>query len=370
MLRILWALAASLESNDLFSAAKSLLRQVCSVRVHGEGLSAVVSLPCSASVQLRAMRFSIVTPVLNRASTIRHCVESVAQQMRDVEAVQHIIVDGGSDDGTLEMLAEYPHVELIHEPERGIYLAMNRGLAAARYEAVGVVNSDDVLEPGTLRAVSKLFADNPSKDVIAGRAVVERIQAGARAVVRSVPRRGHLGQSWDLHFHGSLGINARFFRRRVFDAVGTFNTDYMLCADRDFLIRMKLSGIAVLPVDRVFYRYLEHEGSATLNAERRHNLTIREEHIAIAQAALAAGELPAALSRRFRRWMAGERARKSLAMLKDGAWRAAWEEARLGCEASALGFITFILRRAVAGLAAASFSRSPDGGRDALTKDR
>jgi glycosyltransferase involved in cell wall biosynthesis len=305
------------------------------------------------------MRFSIVTPVLNRASTIRDCIESVARQIGDVEAVQHIVVDGGSDDGTLEILAEYPHLEVIHEPVRGIYVAMNRGLAAARHDIVAIVNSDDILESKALATVSQIFADHPDRDVIAGRAVVERVQAGSRAVVRSVPARSHLSQSWDLYFHGSLGINARFFRRRVFDSHGMFNTDYAICADRELLIRMKLAGIATLPVDRVVYRYLEHEESATLNAGRRYDLRMREEHIAIAQGCLAGGRLSAALSRQFRGWIAAERARNMLSLLRDRSWRAAWKEARLGSEASVSGFTTFLLRRAVAVPIAALVSRPP-----------
>src|SRR3546814_13568389 len=89
------------------------------------------------------------------ADTIRDCIESVARQAGDVEALQHVVVDGGSDDGTLDVIAEYPHIELIHEPSTGIYVAMNCGIAAARQEVIGIVNADELLKTGALGAVSK-----------------------------------------------------------------------------------------------------------------------------------------------------------------------------------------------------------------------
>src|SRR3546814_640105 len=138
------------------------------------------------------------------ADTIRDCIESVARQAGDVEALQHVVVDGGSDDGTLDVIAEYPHIELIHEPSPGIYVAMNCGIAAARHEVIGIVNADDLLKTGALGAVSKTLDENPQVQIFAGMAVVERRHAGDRKVIRVAPSRGHRRQSWDLLFHGSL----------------------------------------------------------------------------------------------------------------------------------------------------------------------
>src|SRR3546814_5191809 len=92
-------------------------------------------------------------------------------------------------------------------------------------------------------------------------AVVERRHAGDRKVIRVAPSRGHRSQSWDLLFHGSMPTNAYFFRRRVFQENGSFNTNFAICADRELLIRYKLAGVPTLPVRRVLYRYLAHEGS-------------------------------------------------------------------------------------------------------------
>ncbi|MEO3431143.1 glycosyltransferase family 2 protein [Pelagibius sp. CAU 1746] len=292
--------------------------------------------------------FSIVTPVLNMADTMRDCIESVLRQAGDAEAVQHVIVDGGSTDGTLNIVAEYPHIELIHEPRPGIYVAMNRGIAAARHEVIGIVNADDLLEAGALRAVSEALEAGPQVEIVAGLAVVESGRAGDRKVVRTAPSRGHGTQSWDMLFHGSMPTNAYFFRRRVFDERGSFNTAFDICADRELLIRFKLAGVPVLPLKRVLYRYLAHEGSTTLNAERRHEVQMCGERIAIAQSFLSTGALSPSLTGRFRGWIAAERARTMMAMLKAGDRRGAWEEALAGVKVSFWGFLVFLLRRAVA----------------------
>ena len=294
------------------------------------------------------LKFSIVTPVLNMADTIRDCMESVARQVEDVGAVQHIVVDGGSDDGTLEIVAEFPHVELIHEAAPGIYVAMNRGIAAARHDVVGIVNADDLLEAGALEAVAEALEADPAAQIIAGLAVVEEGAAGEREVVRVAPARGHQEQTWDLLFHGSMPTNAYFFRRVVFDTYGAFNTDYAICSDRELFIRFKLAEIPTLPLSKVLYRYLAHEGSTTMNAERRHELRMCKERIDIAEDYLAGGKLSPSLAQRFRRWIAAEWARVTMATMGAGEWSAAWQAIRAGLKVSAGGFLLFLLRRAVA----------------------
>lgn len=294
------------------------------------------------------LTFSIVTPVLNMVETIRDCIESVARQVDDVGPVQHVVVDGGSDDGTLEIIAEYPHVELIHEPAPGIYVAMNRGIAATLHDVVGIVNADDILEAGALAAVSAALAAHPEMQIVAGLAVVEQGSAGHRRAMRVAPARGHRSQGWDLLFHGSMPTNAYFFRRGVFRDHGAFNTDYRICADRELLIRFKLAEIPTLPLPRVLYRYLAHEGSTTMNAERRHEVRMCRERIAIAELYLAAGTLSPALARRFRAWIAGEHARIMMAAVRAGDGAAVWQAARAGIRVSPGAFLLFLLRRAVA----------------------
>src|SRR5688500_2854733 len=85
---------------------------------------------------------SIVTPCLNAAATIEHTLESVRAQ--DHGHVEHIVVDGGSTDGTLDLLQRAPGIRFISEPDRGLSDAVNKGVAMATGDVVGWLNADDV----------------------------------------------------------------------------------------------------------------------------------------------------------------------------------------------------------------------------------
>src|SRR5690349_15380481 len=94
---------------------------------------------------------SIILPHLNRRKMLRQALESIAaQECADVET---IVVDGGSTDGSLEDLAQHSDVRVLTGPDRGVFDAFNKGLAAARGDIVGILNSDDLYTPGAFAAV-------------------------------------------------------------------------------------------------------------------------------------------------------------------------------------------------------------------------
>jgi glycosyltransferase involved in cell wall biosynthesis len=92
------------------------------------------------------VRISIITPTLNRAAYLGEAIESVIAQ--DHPDVEHIIVDGMSTDGTVELLGRYPHLRVIREPDRSVYDGFNTGIRAAHGEVIMLLNSADLLPPG------------------------------------------------------------------------------------------------------------------------------------------------------------------------------------------------------------------------------
>ena len=115
---------------------------------------------------------SIITPVYNRVDFIEKAIRSVQNQ--DYPSVEHLIIDGGSDDGTHEILTRYPHIKLTSEPDKGVFDAMNKGIQRARGEILGFLNSDDVYEPYIFNEVMRVFKDNPEVMAINGGAKVVR----------------------------------------------------------------------------------------------------------------------------------------------------------------------------------------------------
>lgn len=112
-------------------------------------------------------RVSIVTPSFNQARYIVATVESIIDQ--DYPNLEHIVIDGGSTDGTLARLAPYAHLKLVSEPDRGHADAINKGFRLATGEIWGFLNSDDTLLPGALHRVAREVDPARGRHIVMGR---------------------------------------------------------------------------------------------------------------------------------------------------------------------------------------------------------
>lgn len=265
---------------------------------------------------------TIVTPCLNRAAFIADAVESVLAQ--EGLPVEHVVVDGGSTDGTLEVLARYPHLRVLTGPDDGLYDAINRGLAVARGAIVGHLNSDDLLLPGALAAVVRTLAANPDADAACGGAtVVETDPAGRMRETCGYddPDMKAL-RPVDL-CRGVPMINARFFRRSLYERVGVYDPSYRYAGDREFLIRAWTAGMKTIPVPERVYVYRQHAGSMTIVGGMRHTVPWLGEHLRIARRVMNDPASPPALRREARDWHAFEVGRAVARSLTAGAAGAA-----------------------------------------------
>ena len=110
-------------------------------------------------------KVSIITVCFNSAKTIRDTIESVINQT--YKNIEYIIVDGGSTDGTIDIIKEYePYIaKWVSESDDGIYDAMNKGIMMSTGEIIGLVNSDDFLELEAIKNVVKTYLKNINGDV-------------------------------------------------------------------------------------------------------------------------------------------------------------------------------------------------------------
>jgi glycosyltransferase involved in cell wall biosynthesis len=213
---------------------------------------------------LPEMKISIITPCLNRINFVGETVDSVVAQ--DYEPFEHLIIDAGSTDGTLDFLERYPHLQVFSEPDRGVYDGFNKGLRRASGDVILFLNSDDVLVPGVFAICAEIFRSTVGTMIVSGGCqIFRRLPDGREVIMHDYrnPRRYSL--SLRNVTVGLPIINARFFRRSVFDRVGEFDLRYGISADRHFLIRAALQGIADAPVPKIFYRYRWHTDSLTMN---------------------------------------------------------------------------------------------------------
>ena len=184
---------------------------------------------------------SIVTAVLDSAGTIERCLDSVWRQRRYV--LEHIVVDGGSTDGTVDILRRLVDqrpgfLHFTSEPDRGIADAFNKGVQAARGDWVGILNADDWYEDD---ALAKLAAHMDREVILHGRMRLHDPKTGA------CRESGTLSYDPARHFRPLETMPAQhptcFVPRSVYQRVGLFNTEFRLAMDYEFLLRAHLAGV-------------------------------------------------------------------------------------------------------------------------------
>lgn len=262
---------------------------------------------------------TIITPCLNAASFAAEMAESVALQSGVV--LEHLVMDGGSRDGTAEILSRFPHLRFIAAADQGSHDAMNKGLALAQGEIIGFLNTDDRYAPGLLAEIVQRFAAAPEIDTLLARSCVLTRQEGEWRVTARHPLCRGGGLDLDDLMYGIPCINARFFHRRVFERIGDFSHDFSFAADRHFLLRLALSGGRGETLDRLGYFYRSHDASRTLNQAGNRAGEIGEEHIAIAGALLATPGLARDARDALAGWRAYEELRAVLRAAQAGRWR-------------------------------------------------
>ena len=182
------------------------------------------------------MIISIVTITYNSANTLEETMTSVLEQ--DHQDVEYIIVDGLSTDNTLDIVSLHREKvsTLVSEKDDGLYFALNKGIALATGDVVGILHSDDTYShKEVLSKVAKEFVDDPE---------LEGLYADLVFVDRNDPskkiRTWKAGEYREGHFlKGWMPPHPTFFvRRTVYEKYGTFNTSFDLSADYELMLRL------------------------------------------------------------------------------------------------------------------------------------
>ena len=180
------------------------------------------------------MKVSIITATYNRADKLKMAVESVLFQ--DYPEIEYIIVDGGSTDGTVDMLKGYGDkiAKIISEPDEGIYDAMNKGIKVATGDVVGILNSDDFFKNN--QVISKIVKTIEEKNVDAVYGDVEFVNPEyLNTVVRYYSSHAISAKSFR---YGLMPAHPSFYcKRKCFEEFGYYRTDYKIAADYELLTR-------------------------------------------------------------------------------------------------------------------------------------
>jgi glycosyltransferase involved in cell wall biosynthesis len=250
---------------------------------------------------------SIITPVLNRVGLIGAALDSVCRA--GAVATEHLVVDGGSTDGTLSLLRSRPGIRLVEAPGTGIYDALNLGLHAARGDIICQLNSDDLLSAGSLQSVAEADARaGTEEDAVRGRALYFADDTGLEARAATLTAEFPVPLRPADVALGAPAINALFVRRHLYDRVGYFDPRFRLAADREWLMRAFAASIRIHQIPTYVYSFRLHRGSLTIDPDLSAWGAIRLEHLEICRRILSSADTPATLRRLCRRWCAKEAA--------------------------------------------------------------
>lgn len=223
------------------------------------------------------MTISIITATYNSGATLCDTFESVlAQTYKDID---YIVIDGKSNDNTIDIIKEYEprfngKMHWISEPDKGIYDAMNKGIAMATGDVIGILNSDDFYSDNNiLETISKEVED---MDAIYGD--VHYVNDGdLTKCVRYYSSKGF--RRWKMRL-GFMPAHPSFYcRRTVYSRYGLFDTDFKVAADFEQLLRL-------IFVNRIYIKYLPHDfvtmrtGGASSSGLQSHKQIIRDHLLA------------------------------------------------------------------------------------------
>jgi len=191
------------------------------------------------------LKVSIITVSFNSAKTIADTIDSVLSQ--DFPEIEYIIVDGGSTDGTVDIIRQNENriSQWISEKDQGMYDAMNKGIAMATGDVIGILNSDDVyMNTHVISDLMRLMQSQNTEVVFADLILVD--SSNQNKVIRYYDSgRFHPSK---FKFGWMPAHPTVFVKRELYQRVGKFSTTYQIAADYEMLIRM-------LAIEKASYAY-------------------------------------------------------------------------------------------------------------------
>lgn len=257
---------------------------------------------------------SIITPTFNRARLLRETIESVLAQ--DYPNFEYLVLDDGSTDDTQTLLAQYgDRLRAFHHENMGETLTVNRGFSLARGEILGVLSSDDLYVPSTVRTMVESLQQHPSAVVAYPDWYLMDEHGKDLELIRT-----HEYDFFEmLARHHCYPGPGSFFRRALVDQLGGRDPAFRYCADFDFWLRAGLRG-PFIRVAQPLARFRHHATSLSLRAKGRQ---MAAEHLRLVRKILSMPEMPR-LSRSVRREAISSAYYIAAICAGDPGWRRGW----------------------------------------------
>jgi glycosyltransferase involved in cell wall biosynthesis len=249
-----------------------------------------------------AASFGIVTPTLNAERYLEETLRSVWSQASDLVRIDHVVVDGGSTDRTVEIARRYPSRVVVSTDDRGMYDAVNRGLSMVEGDVVGYINADDEIAPGALAVVGRAFREHPEAQWLFG--TREFIDADGRAFAWMKPvrftLREYAGLGWSC-----VPQETVWMRRSFLDRLGPFDVTFRNTGDYDLYARARRAAEPLI-LPQVLGRFRLHGEQLSFKPEvmARESRRVQEKNGAVDRMSWLRGKyLSLRLNGRNPRWL-------------------------------------------------------------------
>lgn len=202
---------------------------------------------------------SIVTPSYNQGIFIKETIDSIKNQ--DYTNIEHIVIDGGSNDETVDILKSYgEELQWVSEKDNGQTDAINKGLRLAKGDIVAYLNSDDLYLPGTISYIVEMFEKRPDTEFLYGD--FHAIDAESKIIdkIKTIPF-DHNILLYDANF---ISQPASFYRRSLIDKIGFFDDKLIYLMDYEFFLRAAKRKVNIELVKRYLSAIRYHGNCKTL----------------------------------------------------------------------------------------------------------
>ena len=208
---------------------------------------------------------SVIIPTYNRAAFLERCLCSIKNVIvNDYPAIEIVVVDGGSTDGTAEVMKKYAATNVLHSSEKdsGAAEAINRGLMMAHGDLIRYFSDDDEMVPGETKHIVEYLCEHPEIEVLGGQATYFK-DDGSQPIFQIYPELA-VGEFTKANFpkeKKSITHETLFFRKSLFEHIGGYDTSYKFCFDVEMMWRIVASGRKIVITDKVLAKRLVQPSS-------------------------------------------------------------------------------------------------------------
>jgi len=218
------------------------------------------------------MKLSIVTINYNNADGLRKTLDSVANQTSNKFEIEHIVIDGGSNDGSVDVIKEFSHVTMwVSEPDDGIYNAMNKGICMAMGDYVQILNSGDILATPNvtgqmISAVHRLMEiEGRMPDIVYGN--MTKVNSGGEIVAKSSEIENSLRQ----FYSATLNHSCAYIRRELFGKYGYYDENLKIVSDWKWYLQAIGLGYVIPKYVNVDVTIFDTGGISEMNLSLRNS---------------------------------------------------------------------------------------------------